>query len=76
MSFLFAVMELDKTQMDDEGRAMCYALRNPPKGYKKVKLKDIAKLVRKSCGRKKVSLQAISLAANTYKDFLNAVLFF
>ncbi len=33
--------------MDEKNRALCYALRNPPKGATKMKYADIAKLVRK-----------------------------
>ena len=32
-------------RMDDANRAMCYALRNPGKGQKPLKLEDIQKLV-------------------------------
>ena len=60
--------DLDKTQMDDKNRAMCFALRNQPGGRKPVPLLDIQKLVRKRDGKKKPSLQAISLAARTFKD--------
>ena len=54
-------------QMDEASRAMCYALRNPGKGQKPVKLKNIRKLLRKKDGKSKPTLQAISLAANIYK---------
>ena len=55
------------SQMNVKNRAMCFALRNPPPGVKKAKLKDIQKLVRKSKGGKP-SLAAISKAAATFKD--------
>ena len=52
--------------MDEGTRAMIFALRNPPKGTKKVKLKDIRKLVKKKNNRRP-TLQSISDAANTFK---------
>ena len=71
MASLIVVMA-DQTQMDDQNRAMCYVLRNPPGGAKPIPLKDIRKVVRKRRGNKKPTLQAISLAARTYKDILIA----
>lgn len=53
-------------QMDYQNRALCFAFRNPPKGVKKAKLKDIRKKVRNKAGGK-VTLAGISQAA---KDFL------
>ena len=47
--------------------AMCFALRNPPRGQKPTKLSDIQKLVRKTDG-KRPTLQAIQQAASTFKD--------
>ena len=57
----------EQSQMDDAGRAMCYALRNPPDGSKPMRLKQIRKLVRKKTGRIP-TLQAISKAAIHFKD--------
>ena len=37
---------------DDANRAMCYALRNPPKGEKASPLKDIRKMVRMKNGQR------------------------
>ena len=51
--------------MDAANRALCHALRNPPKGAKETKYKDIKKLVRNVEGGK-VSIGAISEAAKTY----------
>ena len=51
--------------MDLRSRALCFALRHPPEGQKKMKLEDIQKLVKKTDG-KKPSLTAISDAAKTY----------
>ena len=47
---------------------MCYALRHRPGGAKAIPLKDIRLVVRKPNGSR-VSIQAISKAAKTYKDF-------
>jgi hypothetical protein len=38
-------------KMDIVNKAICYAMRNPPKGTKKTKYIDIAKLVKKTDGR-------------------------
>ena len=57
----------DMVQMDNANKAICFALRNPPKGKKRTPLKDIRKIVRKTNG-KKPSLQAISKAAATFKE--------
>ena len=54
-------------QMDDANRGICYALRFPPDGSKPTKLNDIRKVVRKKNGQKP-TLQAIALAASSYKD--------
>jgi len=54
-------------KMNDANRAMCYALRFPPKGGKPMKYDDIRKLVRKTDGRKP-TIQAIQLAATSYRD--------
>ena len=56
----------DQTQMDDQNKAMCYALRNPPEG-KPLGLKTIKQLVKKKNGQRP-SLQAISLAAKTFQE--------
>ena len=57
----------DQIQMDDNNKAMCWALRHPPGGEKPMPLWKIQLLVRKRNG-KKATTQAISLAASTYKD--------
>ena len=54
-------------QMDDANRAVCYALRNPPREVKKIPLKDIRKLVWKKDGRTHPTLQGISGAAAAFK---------
>ena len=59
--------------MDDQNRAMCFALRNPGPGKKPVALKDIQKVVQK---KKKgpngkilrPTLAAISKAASSFKS--------
>lgn len=51
--------------MDVANRALCYALRHPPKGQPKTPLKDIIKMVKKKNGRKP-SLGAVSEAAKTF----------
>ena len=55
------------SQMNDSNRAVCHALRNPPRGQKPVKLKDIRKLVWKKDGRSHPNLSAIAQAAKGYK---------
>ena len=56
-------------QMDDANRAICYALRHPPGGGKPMPLNQIQKLVHKKGNKKeRPTLQAISLAAQTYKE--------
>ena len=57
---------MSSAQMDESTRAMIFALRNPPKGSKPAKLKDIRKLVKKKNGRRP-TLQSISDAAKTFK---------
>ena len=54
-------------RMDISNRALCFALRHPPKGQKKMKFDDIQKLVRKTDG-KKPSLGAIAEAAKTFNQ--------
>ena len=54
-------------QMDEPTRAMCFALRNPGRGFKKMKLKDIRKLVKKKDGKSRPTLKAISDAARNFK---------
>lgn len=54
-------------RMDDVNRALCFALRNPPKGEKKRSYTDIRKLVRKKDTRRP-SISAIAEAAATYTD--------
>ena len=69
---LILLLEMaDQIQMDDNNKAMCWALRHPPGGEKPMPLKKIQLLVRKRNG-KKPTVQAISLAASTYKDFLDS----
>ena len=53
-------------RMSEAHRELCFILRNPPKGVKKTKLKDIKKLVRDEKGGR-VTLAAISVAARTFK---------
>ncbi len=53
--------------MDEANRAMCYALRNPPKGTKKTKFKDIRLVVRKKDG-KPPSIPGIQKAALAFKQ--------
>ena len=61
-------VKYDTAKMDDANRAMCYALRHPPgRGAKPMKYCDIQKMVRKTNGRLP-KIQAIAVAANTYKD--------
>ena len=57
----------DQTQMDDFNEGLCWAYRHPPGGAKPLKLGSIRKLVRKTNG-KRPTVQAISLAARTFKD--------
>ena len=57
---------MSSAQMDESTRAMIFALRNPLKGSKPVKLKDIRKLVKKKNNRRP-TLQSISDAAKTFK---------
>ena len=52
--------------MDDANKAVCYAMRNPPKGFKKAPLSMVQKKVKKTDGSRP-SLAAISLAAAAYK---------
>ena len=54
-------------QMDDANRAMCYALRNPPAGHKRVALKDIAGMVVKKDGTRP-SPQAVGSAAKQFEE--------
>ena len=42
--------KLEIAQMDDTNRALCYALRNPPKGTKPMTLSEIVKKVKKTDG--------------------------
>ena len=53
--------------MDDANRAMCFALRNPPRGEKPLRFCAIRKIVRKTDG-KRPGISAIQKAASTYKD--------
>ena len=48
-------------------RALCFAMRNPPKGLKKYKLSDIQKMISKKDGTRP-SLGAISGAGLTFMD--------
>ena len=56
----------DMKQMDAANRAICFALRNPPRGEKPTPLKDIQKVVKKA-NNKKPTLQAIAKAAATFQ---------
>ena len=53
--------------MDEANRAMCYALRNPPAGNKKVSLKDIAGMVVKKDGSHP-SIGGVLKAAKEFKE--------
>ena len=53
-------------------RSKCWALRNPPKGHLKTKLKDIRKLVKKTDG-KRPSIGAIQEAAESFGTVKGAV---
>jgi len=53
--------------MDQDTRAMCFALRHPPRGEQPTGLSTIQKMVRKQNG-KKPTISAISQAAETFKD--------
>ena len=54
-------------QMDLANKALCFALRNPPKGYEKVPYTDILKVVRKEDGTAP-TIGAICGAAQTFRD--------
>jgi len=54
-------------KMNNANRAMCFALRNPPRGEKPLRFSAIRKIVRKTDGTRP-SIQAIQKAASTYKD--------
>jgi hypothetical protein len=62
---------MSTAQMDAPTRAMCFALRNPGKGHKPMRLVNIQKLIsKKDAKRGKASrptVQAISLAAKNFK---------
>ena len=51
--------------MDVANRALCYAYRNPPSGVKKLSLKQIRPLVKRTDNRRP-SLMAISYAPRTF----------
>jgi len=53
-------------QMDLANKAICYAMRNPPKGHSKMPYKDIQKLVCKKDG-KKPTTAAMCQAASNFK---------
>ena len=53
-------------QMDLANKAICYAMRNPPAGHKKMPYKDIQKMVRKTDGSKP-QIAAICQAAQNFK---------
>lgn len=59
-------------QMDFANRSKCWVLRNPPKGHAKMKFKDIAKLVRKTDG-KRPKLGSIADAAKNFNATKGAV---
>lgn len=62
------LVQMTDVRMDDQTRALCYALRTPGAGQKKMKLGAIQKLLFKKDGKSRPSLQAISQAAKTYKQ--------
>ena len=53
-------------QMDLANKAICYAMRNPPKGHSKMPYKDILKLFCKKDG-KKPTTAAMCQAVNNFK---------
>ena len=53
-------------QMDQPNKAICYAMRNPPKGQKKMPFHDIVELVFKTDGTKP-SIGAMCEAAKNFK---------
>ena len=55
-------------QMDLSNRALCFALRNPPKGMPKTPYKDIRKLVRKTDGSKPKTSAMCDAAKNFMKE--------
>ena len=58
---------MTSSHMDASNRAMCYALRNPPRGQRPTPSKDNRKLARKQDGTRP-SIGAIYLAAETFKS--------
>ena len=68
-SILAVLLHMANTaaKMDDANRAMCYALRNPPAGHKRVACKDIAGMVKKTDGSHPTP-QAVSTAAKQFKQ--------
>ena len=52
LAILFRRAMPTNAKMDLANRAMCYALRNPPKGVKVTKCEDIRDYVRKTDGTK------------------------
>jgi hypothetical protein len=59
--------EASDAQMDIANRAICFTLRNPPKGQKKVPYKDILKVVRKTDGTTP-SIAGICFAAMSFRE--------
>ena len=57
--------DVSKGRMDFRNRALCYALRNPPRGHGRMKLHDIQELVCKIDGSKP-AISTVKKCATTY----------
>ena len=55
-------------KMDDANRCLCFALRNPPRGEKPMKLRNIRKIVRKTDGSRPENLDVHLLYTNPNSD--------
>jgi hypothetical protein len=55
-------------QMDLANKAICYAMRNPPKGHIKMPYKDIQKLVCKKDGKKQTTAAMCQAASHFKKE--------
>ena len=64
--------KIEIAQMDDTNRALCYALRNPPKGTKPMKFTDIIKKVKKTDGSRP-TIGGVSLAVANFHAAKNPV---
>ncbi len=53
-------------QMDEANRARCWAFRNPPRGFKKMKYSDIIKVVVKKDGKTHPKISAVEEAAKNF----------